>query len=310
MKNNIPRITVIVTCKNAAGTIQKTFDSLRSQKYENLELIVMDGMSKDGTQNIIENNKDIITTFISEEDKSGADAANKAISLSTGDIIGFLYADDYYADNMLSKISEAYISNENCEVLSYGMQIEKLHNQKIILQSYNKDNINLNLNNILFKHVLNHFYKRSLFDKYGKLKPLFFDNNVFFSNDREFLLRLALNNVKNYVIEEILYIATSHENSHTGSRKNIVRIREEHIGIADYFLESYSLSVYKKDKLILFKSHNLSLLFAWFVLTIRFSKAVTIFKQGYSLRGLYWMIDIIVRPLSEIKYRLSVKYWF
>ena len=50
---NKPKITVIIPCKNAESTIQKTFDSLREQKYENLECIVMDSLSNDNTCKII-----------------------------------------------------------------------------------------------------------------------------------------------------------------------------------------------------------------------------------------------------------------
>ena len=80
---------------NAGKTLQATINSLKKQKYSNFEVIVMDGLSKDNTIDIANNNSDIITTLISEKDESGASACNKAISLSTGDIIMFLYGDDY-----------------------------------------------------------------------------------------------------------------------------------------------------------------------------------------------------------------------
>lgn len=307
--NEYPKITVIIPCMNAETTIQKTFDSIRSQNYKNLECIVMDGNSTDDTMRIINKNLDIISKVVSEEDESGASACNKAIGMSSGDIIGFLYADDYYENNSLDYISRAVIENPNNDIYSYGLSIEDLSSEKVIFESYSKKNIKLCLNNILFKHVLNHFYRKEVFIKYGKLRPLYFDGTVFFSNDREFLIRLCLNNLKNYVIEKVLYKMTTHKESYTGSRKNIVKIREEHIGIADYYLEKNNFSKFKLKKLKDFKSHNLSLLIVYYIYKLDYKNLKYTLKIGFDLKGLFFILDIIRCPISEIIYRLSVKRW-
>ena len=306
---SLPKITIIIPCKNSEKTIQRTFDSIRLQNYENLECIVMDGSSTDNTLDIIKKNKDIITHFISEEDKSGADACNKAIKISSGDLIGFLYSDDYLESTALKELSIAYLNNPSISVFSYGLSIEKLNNKKIIFESDNKKNINLTLNNILFKHVLNHFYKKEIFSKYGSYIPLFFDETIFFSNDREFMIRLALNDVKNFVIEKVLYRMTTHEDSHTGNRKNIVKIRYEHIGIADLYLKKSSLSTYKKEKLVDFKSHNLALLLVYYLYKLDANNFIAIIIRGYKLKKFFWFLDIVKCPISEVLYRCSVKKW-
>tara|TARA_B100001996_G_scaffold381552_1_gene371211 strand:- start:686 stop:1612 length:927 start_codon:yes stop_codon:yes gene_type:complete len=307
--NKEPKITIIIPCKNAGKTIQRTFDSIRSQNYKNLECIVMDGNSNDNTMEIVNNNLDIVYKAISEDDDSGASACNKAIDICTGDIIGFLYADDYLSDNALNDIANAVINFPNNDVYSYGLSIEDLYTKKIIFESYSKKNINLCLDNVLFKHVLNHFYRNSVFKKCGLLKPLYFDDTVFYSNDREFLIRLCLNNLNNHVIEKILYRMTFHKDSYTGSRKNIVKIREEHIGIADHFIDNYDLSDYKKNKLISFKSHNLSLLICYYIYKLDFENFKKILKVGLDIKGYNFFIDIFKSPVSEIIYRASVKKW-
>ena len=63
-------------------------------------------------------------------------------------------------------------------------------------EKFSKKNLKASLNNACFKHVLNHAYKKSLFEDIGYLKPLYFDGNIFYSNDREFLIRLCLNEKK------------------------------------------------------------------------------------------------------------------
>ena len=307
--NNNPKISIIIPCKNAEKTIQKTFDSIRIQGYQNLECILVDGNSSDKTMSIVEDNSDILNIIISEEDKSGAEACNKAIKLSTGDIVGFLYADDYLEKNSLNEIANSVKKYPDYDIYSYGLSIENLETKKIIFESFSKKNIDLKLNNILFKHVLNHFYRRSVFKEYGYLNELYYDGTVFYSNDREFLIRLCLNDVKNYVIEKILYKMTFHKESFTGSRKNIVKIRKEHIGIADHYIGNNNLSNYKKNKLVNFKSHNLSLLLVYYVYKLDFQNIKEVFLLGFKLKKFFWFIDIFRSPLAELIYRFSLKKW-
>ena len=309
--NKLPKISVVIPCINAEKTIQKTFDSLRIQNYGNLECIVIDGASTDSTLSIIEKNKDIIDVLVSEKDNGASEAQNKGIKLSTGDLIGYLHTDDYYEDNMLFEISNAYTKNKNsCDIFSYGIEIENLSDGKVIMSSFLKRNLELNLNNILFKHAMGHFYKKSIFLKYGYLKTYSATGGDLYANDKEHLVRLCLLGVKNYVIEKILYRMRSHSESNTLSRRNILTIRYQHIEIADDFLLIYKDSLYKYNKLKDFKAHNLSLLFAYYVLTLSTKKLVDTFKIGYKFRGFFWFFDIFYCPAKEILYRSSVKKWF
>lgn len=306
---NIPKITVIIPCINAKNTIQKTFDSLRKQNYKNLECIVVDGASTDGTLDILEKNRDIIDILVSEKDKGASEAQNKGIKLSTGDILGYLHTDDYYEDTMLQEISKAYVENTECDLFSYGIEIENLSDGKVIMSSCLKKNLELKLNNILFKHAMGHFYKKSLFEDYGYLKTDSITGQDLFANDKEHLIRLCLLDKKNFVIEKVLYRMRSHENSNTLSRKNILAIRYQHIEIAEIYISLYSESLYKMNKLCDFKAHNLSLLFTYYMLTLSTKKIVEIFLIGYRFRGLQWFIDMISCPLKELFYRASVKKW-
>ena len=309
--NEIPKISVIIPCINSEKTIQKTFDSLRKQNYEKLECIVIDGVSTDSTLNIIEKNRDIIDIFVSEKDSGASDAQNKGIKLSTGDIIGYLHTDDYYEDNMLHEISNAYINNKNsCDIFTYGIEIENLYDGKVIMSSFLEKNLKLKLNNILFKHAMGHFYKRDIFLKYGYLRTRSKAGEDLYANDKEYLIRLCLLGVKNFVVEKVLYRMRAHSKSNTLSRKNILAIRYQHIEIADEYLLIYKNSFYKYNKLKDFKAHNLSLLFAYYMLTLSTKNLIDTFQIGYKFRGVFWFFDIFYCPVKEILYRASVKKWF
>ena len=88
------KISVVTVCYNMAQYIETTIKSVLSQDYPNLEYIVIDGGSTDGTQQIIEKYKDQLAYYVSEPDNGMYDAINKGFSKATGDIIAWINADD------------------------------------------------------------------------------------------------------------------------------------------------------------------------------------------------------------------------
>jgi glycosyltransferase involved in cell wall biosynthesis len=93
------KISIITVCYNSVATIEKTILSVASQTHKNIEYILVDGNSSDGTLDIIKKHQDKITQWISEPDKGLYDAMNKGIALATGDIIGILNSDDTFNSN-------------------------------------------------------------------------------------------------------------------------------------------------------------------------------------------------------------------
>jgi glycosyltransferase involved in cell wall biosynthesis len=102
------KISIITVCYNSAETIADTIASVASQEYSDREHIVVDGASRDGTVDIVKNAPSV-TRYISESDKGIYDAMNKGLALATGDVIGLLNADDFYADvTVLSQVAEVF----------------------------------------------------------------------------------------------------------------------------------------------------------------------------------------------------------
>jgi glycosyltransferase involved in cell wall biosynthesis len=103
------KISIITVCYNSASTIETTIQSVISQDYKNIEYIIIDGSSTDGTLAIVEKYKSSISRVISEKDNGIYFAINKGINVATGDIIGILHADDFYTDkHIISKIVAAF----------------------------------------------------------------------------------------------------------------------------------------------------------------------------------------------------------
>ena len=102
-------ITIITVCYNAKDTLIDAIDSVASQTYEAIEHIVVDGGSSDGTMEILRSGRGRVAKWVSEPDKGIYDAMNKGIAMASGEVIGFLNADDVYADrDAVKKMAEAF----------------------------------------------------------------------------------------------------------------------------------------------------------------------------------------------------------
>ena len=103
------KISIITSVHNGEDTLAQTIDSIFTQTHKDIEYLIIDGASTDSTQDIIARHSDMIAVTISEPDHGIYDAMNKGIKIASGDIIGILNADDYYADNkVLSKVVNAF----------------------------------------------------------------------------------------------------------------------------------------------------------------------------------------------------------
>lgn len=105
---NTPKITIITPSFNQAQFIEQTIDSVLSQNYPNLEYIIIDGGSSDGSADIIKRYDSHLTYWVSEPDKGQSDAINKGLHRATGDVINWLNSDDYFQADALAYIGEVF----------------------------------------------------------------------------------------------------------------------------------------------------------------------------------------------------------
>ena len=110
----LPKISIVIPSYNKAEYIERTLESIVSQKYPNLEVIVQDGGSTDGTLEIIKKyakKYPKIFSWISKKDKGQVDATNKGFKKAKGEIFVFINADDVYEDDALKKVGEYFAEN-------------------------------------------------------------------------------------------------------------------------------------------------------------------------------------------------------
>lgn len=179
---NKPVVTIITTVFNGEKYLEQTIKSIIGQTYDNLEYIIIDGGSTDGTLDILRKYDDKIAYWISESDQGISDAFNKGVKLAHGDYINFQGADDYL---LAPDVVEKMMQGLNDEWLVCG-RIERVANteeKKILFRTDGK----FSKLSLLFRMSLPHqalFTHKKFFEKYG-----LFDVNNKFCMDYELLLR-------------------------------------------------------------------------------------------------------------------------
>jgi len=119
------KFSIVTVAYNAASTIADTLTSVVRQKDVEIESIVIDGGSADETMNVVRSFGDKLAKVVSEPDRGIYDAMNKGLTLATGDFVGFLNADDYYADeNVLRDVAKTFSAMSTSAVAGAVDQID------------------------------------------------------------------------------------------------------------------------------------------------------------------------------------------
>jgi len=180
------KVSVITVCFNSADTIEKTIRSVTDQNYSDIEYIVVDGKSTDGTISIIEKYKNKISKFISEKDEGLYFAINKALSVATGDIIAILHADDFFtSDQVISDVMHVF-SKTNADTVYGDLQyVDRIKTDKVI-RNWRSGiySDGLFLKGWMPPHP-SFFVKNSCYERFGK-----FNTSLRSAADYEMMLRL------------------------------------------------------------------------------------------------------------------------
>lgn len=200
-KSNIMKLSIITAVYNNVRTIDDCIQSVLDQTRPDVEYIVIDGGSRDGTIDIINKHKGRIAAFISGPDKGRYDAMNKGIRMASGEVIGFLHADDLYANtNVLETVAQRMASQgvDSC----YGnlRYVQKQNTERTVRYwkscSYQEG---LFQRGWMPPHPT-FFVRKKVYDAYGV-----FDANFSISADYELMLRLfEKHHISSVYIPEVL----------------------------------------------------------------------------------------------------------
>ena len=206
------KISIIIPSLNQGEYIGKALESILEQQYPSVEILIIDGGSKDNTLEVIKRYEQHITYWVSEADNGQSDAINKGLAQATGQIINWLNSDDYYYPGALDTVAQALADDALCvcgvtRVFGAGQDRTK--------QSYvNPDSLKDTLCNLLIEQPAT-FFKKEIFDQFGGVAE-----NLCYVMDRDLWLRfLGTYGLSRIVsVNEKLVNFRHHENSKTVSQ--------------------------------------------------------------------------------------------
>jgi glycosyltransferase involved in cell wall biosynthesis len=215
------KISIITVCYNAESTIENTIISVLNQSYNDIEYIVIDGLSKDNTMNIVYKYNQKITHIISEKDLGMYDAINKGIKIASGEIIGILNSDDEFATkNIIELIASVFIKNSNLDSLIGDINF--IQNNKIIRHYSSK---NWNPNKLAYGFMPPHpsFYcRKHLYTKIG-----FYRTDFEIAADYELLIRFLYINQLSYFYLNTIIVNMKLGGKSTNGLASLMKINSE-----------------------------------------------------------------------------------
>jgi glycosyltransferase involved in cell wall biosynthesis len=212
------KISIITPSLNQGKFIEECIQSVLNQNYKNFEHIIIDACSTDNTLDVLKKYQHL--TWISEKDKGQSDALNKGLHMASGDIIGWLNADDYYCSDTFNKISKLFNDNHGVRWI-----VGNLYNKYEILNKLdplpfvetNYKNLKSNCDILRTQAT---FFKKDLIDEAGK-----FDTNLHMVMDYNMWLKMAKIS-QPYNLKEYLGIFRVHTNQKTTPKNYIKQYKE------------------------------------------------------------------------------------
>lgn len=227
-------VSIITVCFNSSNTIRNTIESVLTQTYKNIQYIIVDGCSNDGTVDIVKNyeekfiNSGIKYLWLSEKDNGIYDAINKGIKMASGDIVGILNSDDYFYDNnVLQDIVRAL--NKNLVDCIYGnlIYVDHRNNNRISRKWISKE-----FENGLFEKSWTPahptFYcRRSMYEQYGLYR---IDFKI--AADVELMYRfLVKHSIRSFYLDRVMVVMRKGGVSNRGIYSTLTITKEMKIAI-------------------------------------------------------------------------------
>ena len=249
IRREFMKASIITVVYNGRDYIESAIQSVLRQTYKNIEYLIIDGGSTDGTVDIIKRYRDQISKFISEKDDGLYDAMNKGIKMATGDIIGTLNSDDFYADNsVIERVVEA-IEREQADVLWGDLVYVKAGNESKTTRVWKSSVYEPGKfqKGWMPPHPT-FFVRKSVYDRFG-----LFRTDFKIAADYELMLRfLEKNKIKGVYLPVVLVKMRTGGKTGKGvfNIKNIIRYKLEDyrawkindldVGLSIFFTKSFS----------------------------------------------------------------------
>lgn len=204
LKKNLsyPKISIVTPSYNQAQFLERTILSVLNQNYPNLEYIIIDGGSTDGSVEIIKKYEKYLAYWVSEKDKGQSDALNKGFKRASGEMFFYLNADDVLLPGVLQIVANVFVRNKNIDAV-YGNKLIISESDKILSERRSTrwipviSKIGLYTQRSFGVYVDTLFFRKELFFEVGG-----FDVQLKYNMDGDFFFRLLQLNPAFYFIRE------------------------------------------------------------------------------------------------------------
>lgn len=309
-----PKISVVIPVLNGYLSLEKAICSVLDQQYENVELIILDAGSTDGTLDIIKRYESSIYYWHSKPDGSAYLAVNLGIEQSTGDLIAQLMADDWFEPGIFHAIAKSFKQNPDADIISCGGQIveydENVKQNKVLASYTALSQIELNFYNVCFgvPAMSTRFFARSLIAKIGLITPFDAEGKHTYSGDREYLLRVIANHCHSVVVNHLGHTYFAHKASATfgKNKQTTLRIFEEHMILAKTYLTKRGLTKAQRAILRVWYNDQSIRYFLFKILGNEYRSAWRTALSGFKVTGLYWLIALFYTPCKIAARKISI----
>jgi len=183
---NYPKISIVTPSYNQAEFLERTIFSVLNQNYPNLEYIIIDGGSTDGSVEIIKKYEKYLAYWVREKDKGQADAINKGFKKSTGGILAWLNSDDTYLPETFCEIAKNFSRNSGVDLIFGNIYFIDGSDKRIRELRFTE----FDFSTLIYEggnlHQTGTFWTRKIYDKVGGL-----NSNYKFCMDYDFFCRVA-----------------------------------------------------------------------------------------------------------------------
>ncbi|MCT7522585.1 glycosyltransferase [Aliarcobacter cryaerophilus] len=301
MKINLPKVTVVTVTYNAKQYLEQTIKSVIEQDYPNIEYIIIDGASTDGTIDIIKKYEKHLSYWISEHDTGIYDAMNKGIDFATGELINFMNAGDSFCEkNTISKVIKEM--DINTDIIAGDIYYID-GNKKTYIKSAKLEN---KLNYMFCCH-------QTMFTKANLMKKYKFNTTFKIVSDYDFALKCAMNDYKfqfvNFAIANYLGGGFYESNRLLAQIENFF-IQSKYIKNVNEIFNLYSYKFIKTHDI---SNHNLSFahlmnsLHKWIDM-LDLTKTYLLYGYGHIGKLMYDKVGDSIKTIVDMNYKnLSTK---
>jgi glycosyltransferase involved in cell wall biosynthesis len=219
----VPKISIVTPSYNQAPFLEETIQSVFSQGYPDLEYIVMDGGSTDGSVDIIRRYEKQIAYWQSEPDEGQSDALRRGFTQSSGDILGWLNSDDTLEPGVLGLVGEYFSSRPDVDIVYGNLNLVDTDGKRLYT-AYPVLDLRILIYENRFVPQQAMFWRRTLYDRVGGINP-----ELRFAMDYELVVKFLLAGARVVKIPRVLARYRFHQDAKSSTIRDVMESEIEEV---------------------------------------------------------------------------------